>query len=223
MDDTARSPVGPGAIGGEPRGAAVPGGFDLPLRHAPGGVVLVMSPQLALCELSSHESSSGGFRQAELTSCELSSHRASLARRAPVREGYSGVVRVGRVGLVVSAGAGSCPNLPQRRPGSGSAARRSAEYQRFFSCAPARSGPLWQIWTTGAVAGPVGRAVVRLGEVHGVGAGAGTGEAGGRGPGGRPVRPRRPRESTAAGPYRCPGPWSRDCGSRRPRPPSHRF
>ena len=145
----------------------------------------------------------------EVDFVELSSPRASLARRAPVREGYSGVVRVGRVGLVVSAGAGSCPNLPQRRSGPGSAAKESAEYQRFFSGVPARSGPLWQIWTTGAAAGPSGRAVARLGEVHGVGVGVGTGEAGGRGPGGRPVRPRRPRKSTAAGPYRRPDPRER--------------
>ena len=38
---------------------------------APGGVDSVMSPQLTLCELSSHESSSGGFCRAQLTSCEL--------------------------------------------------------------------------------------------------------------------------------------------------------
>jgi len=60
------------------------------------------------------------------------------------------------VGLVGRAGAGSCPNLLQRRPGPGSAARRSAEYQRFSSGAPARSGPLQQIRTNGA-AGPLGR------------------------------------------------------------------
>ena len=42
----------------------------------------------------------------------------------------------------------SCPNLLQRRPAAGSAARRSAEYQRFSSGAPARSGPLQQIRTT---------------------------------------------------------------------------
>ena len=52
------------------------------------------------------------------------------------------------VGLLWRSGAGACPNLPQRRPGPGSAAKKSAEYQRFFSHAPARSGPLWQIWTT---------------------------------------------------------------------------
>ena len=92
---------------------------------------------------------------------ELSSHRASLARRALVREGYSRVVRVvrvGRVGLVVSAGAGACPNLPQRRSGPVSAVSGGAEYQCFFSCAPARSGPLWQIWTIRR-RGPVGEGV----------------------------------------------------------------
>ena len=51
-----------------------------------------------------------------------------------------------------------------------------------------------------------GRVVVRLGEVHdvGVGVGVGTGEAGGRGPGGCPVRPCRPRPSAAAGPAQAP-------------------
>ena len=43
---------------------------------------------------------------------------------------------------------GACPNLLQRRPATGSAARRTAEYQRFSFGAPARSGPLQQIWTT---------------------------------------------------------------------------
>ena len=46
------------------------------------------------------------------------------------------------------SGAGACPNLLQRRPGPGSTAEESAEYQRFSSGAPARSGPLQQIWTT---------------------------------------------------------------------------
>ena len=59
-----------------------------------------------------------------------------------------------RVGLVGRFGAGSCPNLLQRRPGPGSAAEESAEYQRFSSGAPARSGPLQQIRTTCAAAGP---------------------------------------------------------------------
>ena len=55
---------------------------------------------------------------------------------------------VGRVGLLRRSGAVACPNLLQRRPATGSAARRSAEYQRFSSGAQARSGPLQQIWTT---------------------------------------------------------------------------
>ena len=46
------------------------------------------------------------------------------------------------------SGAEACPNLLQRRPGPGSTAEESAEYQRFSSGAPARSGPLQQIWTT---------------------------------------------------------------------------
>ena len=42
---------------------------------------------------------------------------------------------------------GVCPNLPQRRPAAGLAAKKSAEYQRFFLRVPARYGSLWQIWT----------------------------------------------------------------------------
>ena len=61
------------------------------------------------------------------------------------------------VGLLGRPGAGTCPNLPQRRSGPGSAAKKSAEYQRFFLRAPTRSGPLWQIWTrTGSGPGPTG-------------------------------------------------------------------
>ena len=63
-------------------------------------------------------------------------------------EGYSGIVRVVLVRLLWRPGVGTCPNLPQRRSGPGLAAKESAEYQRFFSHAPARSGSLWQIWTT---------------------------------------------------------------------------
>ena len=51
-------------------------------------------------------------------------------------------------------GAGSCPNLLQRHSEPGSTARRSAEYQRFSSCASARSGTLQRIWTTCAAAVP---------------------------------------------------------------------
>ena len=49
---------------------------------------------------------------------------------------------------------GACPDLLQRRLAAGSAAGRSAEYQRFSPCTPARSGPLQQIWTTCAAEGP---------------------------------------------------------------------
>ena len=78
--------------------------------------------------------------------------------RVGLLEDYSEGVCVGRVGLLGRPGAGACPNLPQRRFGLGSAANETAEYQRFSSGVPARWGPLWQIWTTGAAAGPVGRA-----------------------------------------------------------------
>lgn len=60
------------------------------------------------------------------------------------------------MGFVGSAGARVCPNLPQRRSGPRSAVRRGAEYQRFFSCASARSGSLWQIWTNWGRRGPSG-------------------------------------------------------------------
>ena len=71
------------------------------------------------------------------------------------RMGGRGVVRMGLLGR---SGAGSCPNLLQRPSAARSAASRSAEYQRFSFVAPARSGPLQQIWTTGVAAGPAGRA-----------------------------------------------------------------
>ncbi len=108
------------------------------------------------------------------------------------------------VGLLGRPRAGACPNLPQRRPAARSAANETAEYQRFSSGVPARFGSLWQIWTTGAAAGPVGRAVARLDEVHDVGTGTDTRAEGGHGPGGYPVRPRRPRPSAAAGPAQAP-------------------
>ena len=97
------------------------------------------------------------------------------------------------VGLLGRSGAGACPNLPQRRPAAVSAAKKSAEYQRFFSRAPARSGPLWQIWTTRVAANP------REGR-HG--------PVGGRDRplGGAPQAGRRPRRA----------PW-RANGARRPR------
>ena len=54
------------------------------------------------------------------------------------------------------------PTAPHHRPLNnlpGSAAKKSAEYQRFFSRASARSGSLWQIWTTRR-RGPAGEGVV---------------------------------------------------------------
>ena len=112
------------------------------------------------------------------------------------QEGYYGGVCMVLVGLLWRPRAGVCPNLPQRRSAAVSAAKKSAEYQRFFSRVPARYGSLWQIWTTGAAAGPVGRAVARLGEVHDANTGADTRAEGGRRPGEHPVRPRQPHPST---------------------------
>ena len=111
------------------------------------------------------------------------------------RVGGRGVVLVGLLGRF---GAGECQNLPQRRSGPGSAARRSAEYQRFFSRAPARSRPLWQIWTNDAL-GLVGEGVR--------GAGGGPGARlddtfDPAGPAGAPVREgsRRPTQSQGVSP-----------------------
>ena len=61
--------------------------------------------------------------------------------------------RSGAHGTPGAVRGGACPNLLQRRSAAGSAAIRSAEYQRFSSLSPARSGPLQQIWTNGAAAG----------------------------------------------------------------------
>ena len=87
------------------------------------------------------------------------------------RPGGREVVRVGLLGL---SGAGACPNLLQRRPAAGSAASRSTKYQRLSSGVLVGFGPLQQIWTTGAAAGPR----------------EGRRESGG-GRGGRPRAPRR--------------------------------
>ena len=57
--------------------------------------------------------------------------------------------------------------------------------------------------------GPCGEGVARLGEVHDVDTGADTRAEGGRGPGGHPVRPRRPRPSAARPARRRPGPRDR--------------
>ncbi len=91
-----------------------------------------------------------GFR---MSSGSFSPGAAVRGVRIDVLAGMGGR-EVVRVGLLGRSGAGTCPNLLQRRSGPGSAARRSAEYQRFSSGVSARSGPLQQIWTNGAVAGP---------------------------------------------------------------------
>ena len=80
-------------------------------------------------------------------------HRPGGPRRPHPGPPSRGAGAVGRVGSLGRSEAGSCPNLPQRHPGPGSTARRSPEYQRFFSGTPARSGSLQQIWTNGAATG----------------------------------------------------------------------
>ena len=120
----------------------------------------------------------------------------------PLLEDYSGDVCVGRVGLLWRPGAGTCPNLPQRHPGPGSAAKKSAEYQRFFSRAPARSGPLWQIWTIRR-RGPAGEGGHRSGDGPGTRLDNASNPAE---PAEAPVRkgPRHPNRSQGASPI--PGP-----------------
>ena len=135
-------------------------------------------------------------------------------------------VMVRRVGLLGLAGARMCPNLLQRRLGPGSAARRSAEYQRFSSRTPMESRPLQQIWTTGAtadlseaagVAPPdrkiIHRAVMRVRD-------AGTAPPS---PSSSPLTPTpSPSPTTSPGPRprdrRCTAPTG--CRRRRPGPPS---
>ena len=91
--------------------------------------------------------------------------RTTIIRRHPVGSGvvayYLGwwgrnADALGRMGLLGPDRVEACPNLLQRRPGPGPAARRSAEYQRFFSGFPVRSGPLQQIRTS-PVRTPSGR------------------------------------------------------------------
>ena len=85
--------------------------------------------------------------------------------------------------LVIRTGSGVSPGETEpfspgtAIPGPGSVGRRSAEYQRFSSGAPARSGPLWQIWTNDAATGPGRVAADRTATA----AGASIGRAGPRG------------------------------------------
>ena len=103
------APAGPGACSGE--SGTRPGTWRVPAPEdpgaSPGGVELVMSPGLALCEAGSRESSAGGF-------C-----RAGLARR---EAGWT-ASRWARI-----TQAGSDPHRPRPVPGSACAARKSAGF-----------------------------------------------------------------------------------------------
>ena len=103
------APAGPDACSGE--SGTRPGTWRVPAPEdpgaSPGGVELVMSPGLALCEAGSRESSAGGF-------C-----RAGLARR---EAGWI-VLRWARI---TQAGAGL--RWPRPVPGSACAARKSAGF-----------------------------------------------------------------------------------------------
>ena len=167
-------------------------------RHTPGRVELTMSPQLTLCELSSHELSSGGFCQAELASCEpgwilLSRPGRLFWDRPSGAGGTPGTTRGGGV----SKSATKAP-----RAGIGREEKRgiSTILFRCFGSIRAFVADL-DNWRR---RGPRGEGVARLGEVHDVNTGADTRAEGGRGPGEHPVRPRRPRPSTAAGPAQAP-------------------
>ena len=137
-----RAPLSRGHAGRAQRVAAVTGAR----RPVPGscGSRTGAAPSTALLHplLRAFQSYSGPF---------LSRWRAIAAScRGSPRWDASAVVRVGLLGRL---GPGSCPNLLQRRPGPGWAADESAEYQRFSSGAPTRSGPLQQIWTNDAAEG----------------------------------------------------------------------
>ena len=172
-------------------------------RHTPGRVELTMSPQLALCELSSHELSSGGFCQAQLTSCEpgwiLLSRPGRLFWDRP--SGAGGTPGATRVGVVSKSATKAL------RAGIGRGGNRgiSTILFRCFGSIRAFVADL-DNWRR---RGPRGEGVARLGEVHDVNTGADTRAEGGRGPGGYPVRPRRPRPSAARPARRRPGPRDR--------------
>ena len=103
------APAGPGACSGE--SGTRPGTWRVPAPEdpgaSPGGVELVMSPGLALCEAGSRESSAGGL-------C-----RAGLARR---ETGWT----ASRWARITQAGAGL--RWPRPVPGSACAARKSAGF-----------------------------------------------------------------------------------------------
>ena len=90
-----------------PRGESVDGDRDVGVARAPppGGVELVMSPRLALCEAGWRESSRGGFRRAGLARCEAGWTVSRWARIAQARPGPGPVIPL------------SGPGITQARPG----------------------------------------------------------------------------------------------------------
>ena len=105
-----------------------------------GGVELVMSPRLALCEAGWRESSRGGFRRAGLARCEAGWTVSRWARIAQARPGPGPVIPL------------SGPGITQARPGprrsgagvrlrrSGSRGGRRARTQDVLAPARGRSG-----------------------------------------------------------------------------------
>ena len=116
---------------------------------------------------------------------------ARSTRNLRAREG-SGTSRRGPgMGETPGTGPGGAPAGPPR----------SSKWSPRSSGRPQRPIPPWSAFATGSDKrsrrGSRGGAVVRFGELHDVGVGAGTRAEGGRRPGGCPVRPCRPRGSTA--------------------------
>ena len=105
-----------------------------------GGVELVMSPRLALCEAGWRESSRGGFRRAGLARCEAGWTVSRWARITQARPGPGPVIPL------------SGPGITQARPGprrsgagvrlrrSGSRGGRRARTQDVLAPARGRSG-----------------------------------------------------------------------------------
>ena len=127
-----------------PRGESADGDRDVAVgvARAPplGGVELVMSPRLALCEAGWRESSRGGFRRAGLARCEAGWTVSRWARITQACPGPGPVIPL------------SGPGITQARPGprrsgagvrlrrSGSRGGRRARTQDVLAPARGRSG-----------------------------------------------------------------------------------
>ena len=85
--------------------ATSPSASASPEPRPPGGVELMMSPRLALCEAGWRESSRGGFRRAGLARCEAGWTASRWARIAQARPGPGPVIPL------------SGPGITQARPG----------------------------------------------------------------------------------------------------------